>query len=167
MIKEILTYGLLLGLITMGITYLAYQGTIGSFLSSGAIIGAMIIIFIVGILALKKKGGGFISFSEILLFCISVTFIGILLSILLNTLYLQMISLEEKDAIISNSVESQISAITSMGIPATDDMEEEMTKVVEYSMTIKGGLMGLLSSLFYAGVFGMILGLIFKKDNSA
>lgn len=162
--KEILLFGFLNGLFGIGLNYLYYHGSIGAFQSLGFSILFLCIISVVGILTIKKKGDGIISFSDILLFCIAVAIIGVLVNTIANQTYLSLISVEDKQALIDKFVDSQLALYENMGLPIEEGFDEGLVEQVEYSMSLKGLLVTIPMMVFIGGFIGMILGLIFKKD---
>lgn len=160
-------YGVIYGVIGFATTLLYYQGVLG--MGKNFILG-MVVLFLLLWQAGKEykvQHQGFATFGELLKLFFLIISIGMIISLLLTSVWANIISDDQKSEIVARIVDStmgmtkMITSDEAMLAQMQEDLEEEMT--IEKVFGFKAIITNLFSALFGSIIFALIAAAIFKK----
>ncbi|MEZ4786824.1 MAG: DUF4199 domain-containing protein [Flavobacterium haoranii] len=159
----ILTYGFILGLVSIGISVIKYL--LGDYLERStfeSILGFIIlIVFIyIPINIYKKSNEGYLSLSESFKIGLGVGLISALISILYIYIFANFIEPE----FVNNILEIEIEKMKSSSTPA-ENIKQAYNMMKNYMLPMMfGGI--IFVNLFFGFIFSLIIGFILKKDKT-
>jgi len=145
MSNNVITHGVIYGLISALLSFLSFNGII-----TGGLMSILpMIIFIIVLISTGKKykanHDGFASMGDLVKTFAAVLIIGLLMSTIFQLAYTTMVGEEKKEAFIENMIEGQMETYGKF-LPeeGLEDMEEQMYNQISGMFEPSGILMGLL-----------------------
>jgi len=162
--KIILSYGIPYGIISMLLVYASHQGWVGLWSMIGIGFVLSIIVLIISIYAYRRTNNGYSSFKDIFKLTMGVGLLAALVSTIFNLAYTQTLSEEQKQAMVTGFVDSQMDMYEGLGIDPPPGIEEQLEEQMQGAFDLKSLLINIPSSIFSQLIISVILGLIFKRE---
>jgi tetrahydromethanopterin S-methyltransferase subunit B len=166
--KNGISFGLILGLISVAITGIIYAVDLELFTKPWIGILSIIITIIIGFVVVSKTKSqlsGNISFKEAFTVYFITAIISGLISTIFNYILFNLIDPVAKSKIMELTTKVAVESFEKMGLSQDqlNDMVEKMTETDPYSL---GNLLtGFAVGLIFHAIFGLILGAIFKSKS--
>jgi Protein of unknown function (DUF4199) len=165
--KNGITFGVIIGLFSILSTTLKYVIDVNLFISSwlGFVeIGVYLIIAIVLLSKTKKQLGGIFSFKDAFTTFFIMALIGIVSATIFNIILFNFIDSSLKETIKEMTMKLMKKTFEKIGSSAIGkDILMELSKTDQFS--IKSLLLGMLTNLVVASIFGLIFAAFFKTSN--
>lgn len=156
--------GVLYGVVTFYFGYAMLHGVMGIWKGTLFFYFLVIPICVFGVYYARKKGGGFISFTDSFLLCLTIIIVGVFLSQVINGVYISRITEVEQDRMMDIIVENQLETLEYMEVDELefeDSLRAQMKGMFEINaVTIATSVF----SIFLLSIFGVIISLIMRKD---
>ncbi len=158
-------YGIIYGIISLGLTVLYYQGITGMGLQTALSFGSFIVLLILAGIEYKKKNEGFAAFGELLKLFFGVVCVGVVIALVGQLIYSGILSDESKERMVQNQIDTTISMYESMGMDEDTllDMEEKLVEKLDSLFKPTTYLLGSLLSVLMLTVISLIPAAILKK----
>lgn len=157
--------GLILTFITLIGTYLMCNGIGGYYTASILIIVCHIIGFVVAIWMVRRRNGGFISFTDALLISIMIIGVSHIVSAIPTALYGKSIPIEKQNKVIDTHIEA---ALLDNYYSDRDELEyEDQLRVqygVMYQMDFATSVIGIIGNYIMMAFIGLVVALIMRRD---
>ena len=166
--KNAVNFGVISGLIGVGITTLMYLIDLKLFVNLWIGFGMIGIWIIIGCLLLsksKKENQGAMTFKEGFTTYFLSAVIGILISSAFSILLFNFIDTAARDTITEHLLDMQVGILKQFNTPQ-QQINEAIVKIKESSQfSLKGQLFGIAQAMLGAVFFGLILAAIFKSKS--
>lgn len=164
MLKEVLIFGFLMGLVLLLSSHFTYSGVQSSFYSFFIVLIIFMVLMILGTLFLKKKQNGYITFIRIFIFCSSMTLVGMIIGEIGDQLYWKNMSQEAQQNYLYQKIDKKIDEAEEKGEVVTIQKEEEIKQEIESRKNVLESLKIQAQGYIFFLVLAVIIGLIFKKE---
>ncbi|MEO5775547.1 MAG: DUF4199 domain-containing protein [Flavobacterium sp.] len=166
--KNAITFGVISGLIGIGVTTLMYLIDLKLFVNMWIGFGMLAMWIVIGCILLsksKKENQGVMTFKEGFTTYFLSAVIGILISTAFNILLFNFIDTGARETVTEHLLDMQVGMIQKFG-GTQAQINEAIANVKENSQfSLKGQLMGIGQAMIGAIIFGLILAAIFKSKN--
>ncbi len=167
--KNGITFGVIMGVISVLITTIIYAVNIEWFTSMWIGLISMAIFIAVGVTLVsktKKQLGGQITFKEAFTTYFLAAVIGSTISVLFNIVLFNFIDPTAKETLQELTIKYSVEMMQKFGTPASaiNEAVKEMQKTDNYAPGNQ--LFGLVVSFIISALFGLVLALIFKNKSS-
>ena len=165
--------GIIIGLVSMVITYVAYFIDVALLASLVYFISILVLFFGLIIffgIDFRKESGGFLAFGQAFTFSYFTMLISGFVSILGNIILFQLVDPDLPKVLGEITFESQLNAMERFGVGVDSippDQLKEMEKNSSFGFTLLGQLISFGVSFFYYAVLALILGAILKKRDKS
>lgn len=164
--KNGLTYGVILGVLSVLITAIIYVVDMSLFTSwwlGLVIILINIVFFIVALTATKKQLNGVMSFKEAFTTFFLVCLVGLTISTVFNYLLFNVIDPEAKEVIRDHMIKASSEMMAKFGAPQAD-VDKAIAEMEETDNYSPANLAkGWAFSLAFSALFGLLFALIFRS----
>lgn len=167
--KKIIESGIILGLISIGITVLLYLS--GPEYMTSALVGIGVLVVSIALVSYfairyRKQSGGYISFKNGFIALFLMLFISGLLMQTFNILLYQVIDPELSEKIKIASIENTASMMQSFNAPQEEiDKAIDRIQNVNMEVTVSKQLLQIVWMQIYNLIIALIIALIIKKKN--
>ncbi len=166
--KNAINFGLISGLIGIGVTTIMYVIDLKLFVNMWIGFGLLAVWIIIGCMLLskaKKENNGTMTFKEGFSTYFLSAVIGIIISTTFNIVLFNVIDPAAKDTLTEHLLDMQVGMLKKFNAPQ-EQINEAIAKIKDTSQfSVKGQLMGVAWSMLGAAIFGLILAAIFKSKS--
>lgn len=164
--KYSVNFGLISAAITIGYTLYAYSVDYSMF--TNYVAGILLMFFTIGIMLVpvvkvKKAQGGLLSFKEGFSSYVLGWILSAVIGAVFNIILFTMVDPDAGVAVNELRVESQIKMMEGFGLPEAD-LQEQIEQLENTDMfAMKTQLQGVLGSIVFGAIIGLIVAAVFKK----
>lgn len=165
MSSNVITHGVIYGLISIVLSFLSFNGMIGSGLLSIISLAVFILVLISAGRKYKANHDGYASMGDLVKTFALVLILGLVMSTIFSFAYTMMMSEDKKEAFVENIVEAQMETMAKF-IPedALEEQEENLYNSTSRIFEPTGILMNLLMGALFAILISLIPAAIMKKN---
>lgn len=165
MSNNVITHGVVYGIFSILLTFLSFNGMIGTMLMTILTLVGFIAVLISAARKYKANHDGYASMGDLVKTFALVLMIGLVLSTIFSFAYTSMMGEEKKEAFIENMIEGQVETYAKyMPEEAIDDLEEQMYEQMSGMFEPSGILMNLLMGALFSILISLIPAAIMKKN---
>ncbi|MCH2197770.1 MAG: DUF4199 domain-containing protein [Flavobacteriales bacterium] len=167
--QKAITYGVIGGLVSIAATlvmYIVNPALLASFWIMMLFIPVQIVFVVLGTIAARKNAGGYMPFGKAFLNAFVCGMVMSLLGVLFQIMLFHVIDPELPAYLMEEAMQNTAEMMSKFGMPE-EAMQEAMAQAgedIEKGFSVAGMFGNLITSVFFWGFIGLIVGLIVKRN---